>query len=78
MRLHRYRGKENGLMVIGSPSELRALGESLIAAAEYPPKPLVNGWPPAVAKASVTGSPGFFLSFHLEALGETTPKSNLP
>ena len=30
MRLHRYRGKENGLMVIGTASELRMLANSLL------------------------------------------------
>jgi hypothetical protein len=78
MRMHRYRGKENGLMVIGSSSELRALGQSLIAAAEDPPAPLVKDWPPEVATASVAASHEFLLSFHLEVAGASKPKSNFP
>jgi hypothetical protein len=78
MRLHRYRGKESGLMVIGTSSELRALGQSLIAAAEHPPEPLVKDWPPQVAEAAIVGAQEFLLSFHLEALGASTPKSKLP
>jgi len=78
MRMHRYRGKENGLMVIGTSSELRALGESLIAAANDPPAPLVKDWPPQVAEATVTSSSEFLLSFHLEVLGASNPKSNFP
>jgi len=78
MRMHRYRGKENGLMVIGSSSELRALGQSLIAAAEHPPAPLVKDWPPKVAEATIASSHEFLLSFHLEVPGASTPKSNFP
>ena len=65
-------------MVIGSSSELRALGQSLIAAAEHPPEHLAADWPPPVAAAAVAGAPEFLLSFHLEALGASTPKSNFP
>ena len=76
--MHRYRGTENGLMVIGSSNELRALGESLIAAAEHPPGPLVKDWPPEVAEVPIAGSHQFLLSFHLEAPGSSAPKSNFP
>jgi hypothetical protein len=78
MRMHRYRGKENGLMIIGTSSELLALGQSLIAAAENPPAPLVKDWPPEIAEVAIAGISQFSLSFHLEAHGSTTPKSNFP
>jgi hypothetical protein len=78
MRMHRYRGKENGLMIIGTSSELRALGQSLIAAAENPPAPLVKDWPPEVAEVAIAGVSEFSFSFHLEAPGSSTPKSSFP
>ena len=65
-------------MVIGTSSELRALGQSLISAAEHPPAPLVKDWPPEVAGVSIAGSHEFLLSFHLEVPGASTPKSNFP
>lgn len=78
MRMHRYRGKENGLMIIGTSSELLALGQSLISAAGNPPAPLVKDWPPEVAEVAISGASDFSLSFHLEAPGSSTPKSNFP
>ncbi|HEU4670858.1 MAG TPA: hypothetical protein VFR91_09115 [Dyella sp.] len=76
--MHRYQGKESGLMVIGSQSELRALGAALLAAAEHPPSPQVGHWPPEVAEVAMSGSHRFLLSFHLEVPGASTPKSNFP
>jgi hypothetical protein len=78
MRLHRYRGKENGLMIMGTASELRTLGEALIAAAGHPPESPIPGWPVQVAGAPITSSQDFLLSFHLEASNASTPQSNFP
>lgn len=78
MRMHRYHGKENGLRVIGSSSELRSLGESLIAAAEHPTAPPIEDWPPEVAEVAIASPHPFLLSFHLEAPGASAPESNFP
>lgn len=43
-------------MVIGTSNGLRALGQSLIAAAEHPPEPLAKDWPPQVSEAAIVGA----------------------
>jgi len=66
--LHSYSGRETGLMIVGSASALRALGQDLITAADSPPTS-ASPFPPQVATPAVTGPfkdrPDFTLSFHL-------------
>lgn len=66
--LHAYSGKENGLMVVGTPAALAALGKQLI---HLEPEPAPNAqWPPEIAKPETVGPykdlPDFTLSFHVQ------------
>ena len=62
-----YSGRENGLMVVGTPDELRRLGQQLIAVDQFPVKE--GNWPAEVAHPMVVSpyvdSPDFQLSFHV-------------
>jgi hypothetical protein len=78
MRLHRYGGKENGLMIIGSESELRRLGEALLSLKETSPDRLPGRWPRSLATFSIDTSPDFKLSFHLDIPDGDVPASNFP
>ncbi|AXQ30461.1 hypothetical protein D0B54_18040 [Solimonas sp. K1W22B-7] len=68
--LHAYSGKEHGLMVVGNPVSLRALGEALIAAADAGTQAQAGAYPLQVVRPSVIGPytdiPDFTLSFHLQ------------
>ncbi|MBS0372288.1 MAG: hypothetical protein JSS57_24160 [Proteobacteria bacterium] len=69
--LHIYSGRENGLMVVGDRSSLKALGQQLVVAADVDsPAPSAQGWPMEIAHPEVVGPykdvSGFALSFHLE------------
>ena len=68
--LHAYSGRENGLMVVGDRSSLKALGQQLVAAADAEAaSPSAQSWPVEIAHPEVAGPykdvPGFALSFHL-------------
>ena len=67
--LHAYSGRENGLMVVGDRSSLKALGQQLVAVAEAEATSSAEGWPVEIAHPEVVGPykdiPGFALSFHL-------------
>lgn len=76
MRLHRYRGRENGLMVIGTASELRSLANALLAFAADKPEKAAADWPPRAMEVPI--APDFPLSFHLETTSGEKPASNLP
>ena len=69
--LHSYSGRENGLMVVGTVSSLRALAQQLLSATETESPPSGSEpWPREVATPEVVGPfkdlPGFTLSFHLQ------------
>lgn len=69
--LHAYSGRENGLMVVGDRSSLKALGQQLVAAADAEAASSSGqSWPIAIAHPEVAGPykdiSGFSLSFHLE------------
>jgi hypothetical protein len=70
--LHAYAGKEHGMMVVGSPSAMRALGEQLIAASSQSASGTEN-WPREIASPRVVGPyvdvPDFQFSFHLVGSG---------
>jgi hypothetical protein len=78
MRLHRYRGRENGVMVIGTKSELKALGQSLLSFAEAAPELSPQDWPPQIVQFVTDSSVNSLVSFHLETASGQKPKSNLP
>jgi hypothetical protein len=73
--LHAYSGKEQGLMIIGTPASMRALGQELLRASDDPGLERDTvGWPRSIAAPEIVGpykdSRGFSLSFHLQG---TTP-----
>ena len=76
MRLHLYRGKENGLMVMGTAAELKSLANALLAFASEKPERSTAEWPPVATEINV--APNFLLSFHLETTRGDKPASNLP
>jgi hypothetical protein len=78
MRLVRYGGKENGLMVIGSASELRRLGEALLSIPDEAPDLSSERWPPVVAEAFIEADQDYKLSFNLDTVAGDIPKSNFP
>lgn len=78
MRLVHYAGKENGLMMIGSASELRQLGQALAAIPENAAEFSQEAWPPLVAEAHLDGDRGFVISFNQDTTARNIPKSNFP
>ena len=79
MRIHRYRGRENGLMIIGSKDELIRLGRALAAASPAIARVDPNEWPPQVAAFKPLSADGqFTVSFHLETVSEKKPDTNFP
>lgn len=84
--LHAYTGRENGLMIVGSPREIRALAQQLLTAADD--FVVTNEkWPVQIAAPQTTGPyrdvQGYTLSFHLSEtvrLQETLPfgRRNMP
>lgn len=66
--LHAPSGRENGLMVIGTPEGLKELGAQLQTAGEFASKSSTN-WPTEIAHPWVAGPykdvPDFQLSFHI-------------
>lgn len=76
--LRMYSGRENGLMVIGTPDELRRLGQQLIAVDQFPVKEA--NWSAEVAHPIVVSpyvdAPDFQLSFHVA--GEAPIPASLP
>lgn len=78
MRLVRYGGRENGLMVIGSASELKRLGEALLSIPDEAPELSPEHWPPLVAEAIIGAGRDYKLSFHLDTEVGDVPKSNFP
>ena len=74
MRMHRYGGRENGLMIIGSPQELIALGRALLSAGDS----ASQDWPERVAETTVDGAQDFLVSFHIDTVKSDKPKTNFP
>lgn len=78
--LHAYSGKENGLMVVGTPPSLKALGQQLVEASVKQSAAEATSWPISIAKLEVTGPYSdvaeYSLSFHLQgnsSLSEVIP-----
>lgn len=69
LQLRAYSGRENGLMVIGSPAALHLLGGQLLDVGRFSFQK--GGWPPEVSRPVVLGpyvdAPDFQLSFHVAA-----------
>ena len=79
MRIHCYKGRENGLMIIGSKDELIELGNALAAASPGIHRVDPKTWPPQVATFKPLSADGqFTVSFHIETTAEKNPKTNFP
>jgi hypothetical protein len=72
MRIHRYVGRENGLMLIGTASELRRLGEKLLSQSENRPEKSPEAFPPLITDLNIESTRPYAVSVHLE-----TEKQNL-
>lgn len=79
MRIHRYRGRENGLMIIGSVDELMKLGHALVAASPGILRVDPKRWPPEVAAFRPLSANGeFTVSFHFDTAVDKKPETNFP
>jgi len=68
--LRAYSGRENGLMIIGTPAAMKSLGQRLIEASNPEAITEATSWPRAIVAPDVVGPykdvPEFGLSFHLQ------------
>jgi hypothetical protein len=68
--LHAYSGRENGLMIIGTPAAIKSLGQRLVEASNPEAITEATSWPRAIVAPDVVGPykdvRGFGLSFHLQ------------
>jgi hypothetical protein len=68
--LHAYAGKENGLMVVGTPDTIRELAQKLLVATDAQSTVTSAVWPQEIACPPTIGPyvdvPDFTLSFHLK------------
>ena len=78
MRMHRYRGHENGLMIIGTATELRALGQSLLEVNDEALGLSFQSWPEHVAQIAIDTGDNFPLSFHMDTGAGDKPSTNFP
>lgn len=64
IRIHEYSGKENGMMIIGTASDIKNLGHRLIDSCnELPEKENVE-WPRSLESLEISNIPNYSLSFH--------------
>jgi hypothetical protein len=84
--LRSYSGKENGLMVVGTPESLKSLGVQLQTAGDFMNESSKD-WPSEVASPIVSGPykdiPDFQLTFHIAGnapISKATPlvRRNMP
>ena len=78
MRIHQYNGRESGLMIIGSATELRKLGEQLQTLAANQPDFVNKYWPHNLVSIEIDNSVDFSLSFNIDTKFRTNPTSNIP
>lgn len=78
MCIHQYSNKESGLMIIGSATELRKLGEQLQALTANQPDFVNKYWPQNIASIKIDHSVDFSLSFSIDTKFHTNPPSNIP
>lgn len=75
-RIHHYDGKERGLMIIGTASDLRELGERLLNECRDAPEAEEVDWPRLVADVAVSNVFDYSVSFHLETRNQAQPAGN--
>ena len=73
-----YSGNENGLMLIGSATELRELGQALLKFTATAPERSPDAWPPVAAYVDIASDREFNVSFHLDTTAGDNPKTNFP
>lgn len=78
MRVVQYSGKENGLMLIGSATELRELGQALLKFTANAPERSPETWPPFAADVEIALHGEYSVSFHLDTTAGDNPKTNFP
>ena len=78
MRIHQFNGKESGLMVFGSATELRKLGEQLQTLAADKPEFNEANLPQQLVSIPINPSTDFSLSFHIDTKAQNQPASNVP
>lgn len=74
MRVHEYRGKETGVMIMGSATELGALGKCLVEFAASSSEESDAAWPPMVA--TVNEGEKFLASIHHETKSKLLPEKS--
>ncbi len=62
---------------MGTASELKTLGETLISAAETIPERTSEDWPPKIANLPHTKQHEYSVSFHLETETADSPKTEI-
>jgi len=75
-RIHHYFAKERGLMIIGTASDLRLLGQRLVDECRDASETEDIKWPRQVADVAVSNVVGYSVSFHLETHQRSEPKGN--
>jgi hypothetical protein len=75
-RIHHYDAKEHGLMIIGTASDLRELGERLLNECRDAPEAEEVEWPRHVAGVVVSNAFDYSVSFHLETRNQAQPAGN--
>lgn len=73
-RAHEYTGRENGLMVIGTITQIQKLSELLANPSSF----VSPEWPSKIKSINIgSASSPYILSFHIEH-NSNTPPQNLP
>ena len=76
MRVHAYRGKECGLMLIGTATEIRSLGQGLVGACRDLPETEAINWLRRLEEFQIANRPNYSISFHLETSDGAEPKGD--
>ena len=76
IRIHEYSGKENGMMIIGTSSEIKNLGHDLINSCNNIPETEGTEWPRSLKEIEISNAPNYYISFNLETNNKNLPKGN--
>ena len=73
MRIHATR---ESVMLIGTATEIRSLGQRLVDACRDLPETEAINWPRGLEEFQIANRPNFSISFHLETSDGAEPKDN--
>ncbi len=73
MRIHATRAR---VMLIGTATEIRSLGQRLVDACRDLPETEAINWPRGLEEFQIANRPNFSISFHLETSDGAEPKDN--